>query len=117
MMTIAETAELLFRENDYLIITHGNPDGDTCGSAAGLCTALRALGKRAYICPNPTITERYVPFIARYLSDDDYSPGFIISVDIADTALFTDLSFNNTEYNLDIGREYNYNRCGYYGGT
>ena len=46
-MNYAECAEILRENDDYILITHIRPDGDTLGSAAALCSALRRLGKRA----------------------------------------------------------------------
>ena len=40
-MTVFETAEFLRAHDNFLILTHTRPDGDTVGSAAGLCRALR----------------------------------------------------------------------------
>ena len=48
MLTVSETAELLRSFDRVLILTHIRPDGDTVGCAAGLCAALRALGKTAF---------------------------------------------------------------------
>ena len=45
MLTTAETAALLRNWDNILILTHIRPDGDTVGCAAGLCIALRQLGK------------------------------------------------------------------------
>ncbi len=59
MMTKADCAQW-FRERDsFLILTHHRPDGDTLGSAAFLCRALRSLGKTAHILANPEITPKY----------------------------------------------------------
>ena len=33
--------------DDFYILSHQYPDGDTLGSAAALCRALRKMGKRA----------------------------------------------------------------------
>ena len=46
-MTVREAAALLRQKDNILILTHRRPDGDTMGCAAGLCAALRQLGKRA----------------------------------------------------------------------
>ena len=51
-LTVVETAALLRRFDDVLILTHLRPDGDTVGCAAALCLGLRALGKRAYLLHN-----------------------------------------------------------------
>ena len=58
-LTRAETARWLEDRDDFLILTHRRPDGDTLGSAAVLCRGLRQLGKRAHILENPEITEKY----------------------------------------------------------
>ena len=44
-MTIQETAALLQTMDRVLLLTHVRPDGDTIGSAAALCRALRDLGR------------------------------------------------------------------------
>ena len=57
MLTVSEAAALLRSFDRVLILTHIRPDGDTVGCAAGLCAALRAIGKTAYLLPNPGLTE------------------------------------------------------------
>ncbi len=61
MMTISECAQWLRSHDDYLILTHVRPDGDTLGSAALLCRMLRSLGKTAHILKNPETTPKYAP--------------------------------------------------------
>lgn len=87
-MTTKEAAELLRRQNNILILTHRRPDGDTIGSAAGLCASLRRLGKRAYLLYNPDITETNAIYAAPYWPPEDFQPGFVVSVDIAARGLF-----------------------------
>ena len=48
-MNISETAQYLKTLDRVLILTHVRPDGDTVGSAAALCQALRDLGREAYL--------------------------------------------------------------------
>ena len=50
-MNYTECAEFLKKKDRYLLLTHDNPDGDTAGSAAALCSALQRLGKTAYLYP------------------------------------------------------------------
>ena len=57
MLTVSEAAALLRSFDRVLIPTHIRPDGDTVGCAAGLCAALRAIGRTAYLLPNPGLTE------------------------------------------------------------
>ena len=73
--------------DDILILSHKNPDGDTIGSALGLCLALRALGKNAAVlCSDP------IPKMYEYLDinwyDGSFEPSFVVAVDVASIQLF-----------------------------
>ena len=46
MLTIKEAAEFLKAQDNILILSHANPDGDTLGCAFGLCLALQGMGRR-----------------------------------------------------------------------
>lgn len=48
-LTIREAADFLLRNDNYVLLTHRRPDGDTIGSAAALCAGLRSLGKTAHV--------------------------------------------------------------------
>lgn len=87
-MNYKDCAELLKRHDGYLVITHKNPDGDTTGSAAALCAALRRIGKTAYAYPNPGMNGKLLPYIAEYYAPEGFSAQFIIAVDIAAESLF-----------------------------
>ena len=66
MMSSAEAAKWLSERDNFLILTHLRPDGDTLGSAAGLCSALREAGKTAYVLRNKQNTRRYEAYLAPY---------------------------------------------------
>jgi phosphoesterase RecJ-like protein len=87
-MTVSEAAKLLKQAEDILIISHKRPDGDTVGSAAALCLALKSIGKRAFVFYDKGITERYSPFLKGLYAPHDYAPACIVAVDIADFTLF-----------------------------
>jgi len=89
MMSSAEAAKWLLERDNFLILTHLRPDGDTLGSAAGLCSALREAGKTAYLLPNTQTTKRYAPYMTPYWAED-FQPDYIISADIATESLFPD---------------------------
>lgn len=86
-MNVTETAALLRSRDRVLLLTHVRPDGDTIGSAAALCCALRDLGKEAYLLPNPEITATYAPYAAPYWAPEGWEPSFVVSVDIAALSL------------------------------
>ena len=86
-MTIQETAAMLQTMNRVLLLTHVRPDGDTIGSAAALCQALRDMGKTAYLLPNAGTTETYKPYAEGYWGAEDFEPDYVVSVDIAALSL------------------------------
>ena len=62
-MTRNECAQFLLHHDNFCILTHARPDGDTIGSATALCVSLRQLGKNAYVLEN----EEASPFLERCL--------------------------------------------------
>jgi len=82
-----EAAAWLWERDDFLILTHRRPDGDTLGSAAGLCQALWELGKDAYVLENPETTARYQAMIAPYIAPSDFLPQVVLTVDTADAEI------------------------------
>ncbi len=83
-----ECAAYLAGHDGYLLISHRRPDGDTLGSGAALCSALRRAGKTAYCFANPEITENYRPFIAPYFAPEGFRPSCVVTVDVAGEGLF-----------------------------
>lgn len=88
MGNICETARLLRAHDRFLLLTHVRPDGDTVGSAAALCAALRRIGKTAFLLDNPEVTRNSEPYFRPYAAPADFVPDFVISVDIASRGLF-----------------------------
>lgn len=60
-MTRNECARFLLEHDNFCILTHTRPDGDTIGSASALCLGLRQLGKRAWLLENREVS----PFLAQ----------------------------------------------------
>ena len=88
MMTRSECAAWLMQHDNYCILTHARPDGDTIGSAAALCVGLRQLGKTAHVLNNTQAS----PFLKRCLLgltvDAPAGTDTLISVDVASPHLF-----------------------------
>lgn len=91
-MTPQEAAAFLTAHDNYLILTHVRPDGDTIGCAAGLCRALRQIGKTAYILENPEITELFADYLERLTIREKFVAETVVSVDIAARSLFPALA-------------------------
>ena len=58
-LTRNETARFLLEHDNYLILSHRRPDGDTTGSSAALCLGLRQLGKTAFVLENKEVSDRF----------------------------------------------------------
>ena len=71
-------------------MTHKRPDGDTIGCAAGLCRALRKLGKTAHILPTEDATTLLVGYLDGLTAPEGFVPGTVVSVDIAALGLLPD---------------------------
>mgnify|MGYP001097911261 FL=1 len=87
-MTAAQAAAFLTAHDNYLILTHVRPDGDTIGCAAGLCRALRQIGKTAYVLENPQATSLFTPYFSGLTAPEGYTPETVVSTDIAARGLF-----------------------------
>ena len=83
-LTRAEVADYLDRNDHYCILTHRRPDGDTVGSAVGLCLGLRSIGKDANILYNPEITPKYAPLFEGLTVKEPGEGNIIIAVDVAE---------------------------------
>ena len=82
-MTELQAAQWLLQRDNFLLLTHVRPDGDTLGSAAALALALRGLGKTAHVAYNPGITETYAGYMTGCYAPADFVPEHIVAVDIA----------------------------------
>lgn len=88
---LCSMAQQMKADDQFLILTHRRPDGDTVCSAAALCLALRRLGKRAMICWNPEITDRLKSYLTPYagLPEDDQAYA-VVTVDVASESQLSD---------------------------
>ncbi len=87
-LSLRETAEFLLTHDNYLLLTHRRPDGDTVGSNAALCRALRKIGKRAVLYANPQFTPKFAPYLAGLTTDTVPENATVISADVATEGLF-----------------------------
>ena len=83
-LTRTEVADYLEKHDHYCILTHRRPDGDTVGSAVGLCLGLRAMDKDAVVLYNPEITPRYEPLLEGLTVKEPREGDLIVAVDVAE---------------------------------
>lgn len=85
-MDFSDLSKFFDEHDNFLILTHKSPDGDTLGCGFGLCNYLRENGKKANVINSDRFPERY-----KFLYDgyyvQDFKPECVVAVDIADTQL------------------------------
>ena len=86
VLSLLNTARFFKKNDNFVILTHTSPDGDTLGSAYALYYALKKMGKKAsVICPD-VIPKKYSYFVC----DTDHitrADATIVAVDVADRSL------------------------------
>lgn len=85
-MDLAELKEYLDAHDNYQILTHKSPDGDTLGAGFGLCNYLRDMGKKANVLNSENFPVRY-NFLYDGYYVQEFEPQCTVAVDIADTQL------------------------------
>lgn len=86
-ISIENAAQMLLGADNILILCHKNPDGDTLGSAAALMHALRSKGKMCAVMCQDAIPAKY-DFLGIEVFDRQFTPEFVVAVDVADQKLF-----------------------------
>jgi len=82
-LTRNDAAEFLRGHDNFCILTHRRPDGDTLGSAAALCLGLRKFGKNAWVL-NPTEPLDNLDWLLADITKDFAEAGdTILAVDVA----------------------------------
>ena len=111
-LTRFDCADWLLERDCFVLLTHRKPDGDTVGSAAGLCRGLRSLGKTAHVLYNPEITPLFAPLLEGLTKDQPEEGDILVAVDVAADTMFPrvyDPLKNSIDLRIDhhgSGREY-----------
>ena len=82
-LTRNETAQYLLSHDNYCILSHRRPDGDTIGSTAALCLGLRQPGKTAHVLFNCEVSDRFAWLHAGLTKEAAEEGDTIVSVDVA----------------------------------
>lgn len=100
-LTRSECAEILRAHDNFAIVTHRRPDGDTIGSSALLCMGLRQLGKNAHILENPEVTPKYAHLHQGLTKPQAEEGDFVVTVDVASGNMLPDV-FKSLAFDLRI---------------
>lgn len=92
--TIDGMARWLAEHDDFMLLGHVYPDGDAAGSCLGLCLALRALDKRAFVCLPGGVPKLYadLPGAGEVIQIDDAQAGPALLPFVPGTAVAVDVS-------------------------
>ncbi len=85
-ITLDEAAALLKENDNFKILTHTYPDGDTLGCGFALAFILRKLGKKANVAVDGRLPSKFTYLVKNY-EEQDFAPEYIVSVDVAAKAL------------------------------
>lgn len=98
---INEAVQFLKSHDDYLILMHASPDGDTLGCGFALCGALQRMGKRAKaVCPDP-VPHRF-DYLREAFTEQEFEHKTIVAVDVADSKLLGDMKETGDKAELCI---------------
>lgn len=81
MMNLYEVARFLEAHDNYEILTHAYPDGDTLGSGFALCMALQQKGKNARVITT-NVPSKFL-YLLNGVKHQVFEPDTIISADVA----------------------------------
>ena len=103
LIDLGSAASFLKENDNFTILTHAHPDGDTLGSGIGLCLALRALGKKANVINNEEIPPKF-----RYLEIEpqEFEEKTVVAVDIADVTLMGNDIKEKYEAKVDLSLDH-----------
>ncbi|MDP4153110.1 MAG: bifunctional oligoribonuclease/PAP phosphatase NrnA [Bacillota bacterium] len=88
---IEEICDILQKKDNFIILSHTRPDGDTLGSAFALREALTLLGKHAEVANDDIIENKFFYLTGGNNSlNPSFKPGCVLAVDIASENLIGD---------------------------
>ena len=109
-LSLAELCAFLKERDNYVILCHASPDGDTLGSAYALKRGLERLGKNAGVICCDEIPKKYDYFIDD--SDSSFAPETVVAVDVADIKLLGDI-YAQFEGRIDLNIDHHVSNTRY----
>ena len=98
---LRETANILEKSDNILLLCHAHPDGDTLGSATALAHALSAKGKKIRVeCSDPIPKD--FGFMFEGLENTESEPALIAAIDVADIKLLGRESEGKYQGRIDL---------------
>lgn len=112
-ITLSQTADF-FRSNDnFVILTHMNPDGDTLGSGFGLAMLLNRMNKKSTVICSDEIPEKYSYFTSLAPQNADFTvKTTVVAVDVADVKLLGKLEQEYAD-SVELCIDHHFSNIGY----
>ena len=92
-LSLKATAKFLKKHDNFVILTHASPDGDTLGSGYALFYGLKEIGKIAAVICADVIPQKYSYFVHE-TDNIDEKTATVIAVDVAAKPLLGSLAEN-----------------------
>lgn len=108
-ISLSEASKLLLNNDNFHILTHRYPDGDTLGCAYALCYALRGMGKKANVIISGNLPSKF-SYLAKNYYEQDFSCEYVVSVDIAAPSLLGELQAEY-ENKIDLCLDHHGSNC------
>lgn len=92
-LSLRATAKFLKKHDNFIILTHSSPDGDTLGAGYALFYGLKEIGKTAAVICSDIIPQKYGYFVHE-TDNIDESKATVVAVDVAAKSLLGSLEEN-----------------------
>lgn len=86
VFTLKDTCKFLLDNDNFTLLTHAQPDGDTVGSAYALAYALKQKGKKVRVLCGDHIPSKF-KYIMNSLKHDEIENDTVVALDVADSKL------------------------------
>ena len=90
MLTVGEVCDFLRTHDNYTILLHAQPDGDTIGSGYALAYTLRLMDKSVQVLCSDPIPPKFT-YISNSLKEMNFEEETIVAVDVASPKLLGSL--------------------------
>ena len=116
-ITLSDAAEFLKVRDNFVILTHQNPDGDTLGSGFGLAMLLNKLGKKSTVICSDEIPQKYEYFTALAPQNANLNERTtVVAVDVADIKLLGGLEKEYSQ-KIELCIDHHFSNVGYAAAT
>ncbi len=90
MLTVGEVCDFLRTHDNYTVLLHAQPDGDTIGSGYALAYTLRLMDKNVRVLCSDPIPPKFT-YISNSLKEKDFQEETVVAVDVASPKLLGNL--------------------------